>query len=129
MYLTVIYTINLAPAVPVCLHCGENAPDGALFCAKCGFTLPQGDAPPISPLPPSPRGGMASPAPPPPAPPPPPPVMAAGGPSAYAVPPGSIGAMTGPIAAPPSGKYCVRCRTIISRAAVYCPVCQQPQTP
>ena len=40
----IIHAINLAPSVPVCLHCGELGPDGALFCTKCGYTLPQADA-------------------------------------------------------------------------------------
>jgi RNA polymerase subunit RPABC4/transcription elongation factor Spt4 len=122
----VIYVINLAPAVPVCLHCGEIAAEGALFCAKCGFTLPQVDStlptsPPIprSPFPTAPVPGGV----------PPPLTVAPNSPSAQALPPGSIAAMTGPMAPPPAGKYCIRCRTIISRAAVFCPVCQQPQTP
>jgi len=119
--LTVIYGINLAPAVTVCLHCGEIGPDGALFCAKCGYTLPQVDAnagTTSAPLPPPPPGGgvgglrLASAAP-------------VSGPYVVPAAPGAAG----PIAPPPSGKFCVRCRTIISRAAVYCPVCQQPQTP
>jgi RNA polymerase subunit RPABC4/transcription elongation factor Spt4 len=114
------YAINLAPSVTVCLHCGEIAPDGTLFCAKCGYTLPQVD--PNAAAPPAPvRPGAPA----------PPPVVATNAPAgvgayvASAAPPG----LSPPIAAPPSGKYCVRCRTIISRAAVYCPVCQQPQTP
>lgn len=56
---------------------------------------------------------------------PPPGYLNMGPPATYAVPlpPGAVG----PIQAPPSGKYCVHCRTIIARAAAYCPVCQQPQ--
>ncbi len=56
--------------------------------------------------------------------PPPPLLVNPSAPAIYAAPAGA-----GPIPPPPSGKYCVRCRTIISRAAVYCPVCQQPQIP
>ncbi|MGI0071579.1 MAG: zinc-ribbon domain-containing protein [Thermoplasmata archaeon] len=111
--------------MPVCLHCGTLGEDGALFCSKCGFTLPQVDAaapplaraaPPVSVVAP----GTA------------PPMVRVTSPAsaAYPVAPGiDASGFTGPIAPPPSGKYCIRCRTIISRAAVYCPVCQQPQTP
>jgi len=122
----------------VCLHCGELASEGALFCTKCGFTLPQADpslktttsAPGAAPPPsgvPAPSGA-----------PPPAPVMpivaapVAFGwnytPTGYAVlaPPPVPGAV-GPMPPPPAGKYCIRCRTLISRVAVYCPVCQQPQ--
>jgi RNA polymerase subunit RPABC4/transcription elongation factor Spt4 len=138
MALTVKYRIYLAPGVPVCLHCGQLAPDGALFCPKCGFTLPQGDvgspAPAaragphasglgVSSSPPAavPASPLSS-APPPNGAPPiamPPPPPAATGPGLYLtrIPP------------PPNGKYCVRCGTLISRPAVYCPVCQQPQGP
>ena len=126
-----IYAINLAPDVSVCLHCGELNPDGALFCTKCGFTLPQVGGQPTPTAPPT-----AAPSPTATAPSPPPSVSGAvshptysypspGGPSPYlvAAPPAAVG----PIAPPPSGKYCVHCRTIISQAAVYCPVCQRPQ--
>ncbi len=127
--------------MPACLHCGELAPEGALFCAKCGFTLPQVDASVPPPPPPPPLrsasaagspGGAAAPPPPPPPPTPGRPATAWAAPPAapasvaYPIPAPVLG--TGPIPAPPSGKYCVRCRTIISRSAVYCPVCQQPQT-
>ncbi|HTW39377.1 MAG TPA: hypothetical protein VMF04_00740 [Thermoplasmata archaeon] len=115
--------------MPVCLHCGEIGADGALFCAKCGYTLPQADG---MPLPPPPNPTRA--APPPVATPVAPvfrppygvPATTFGTPAAYPIAPGA--APTPPMAPPPSGKYCVRCRTIISRAAIYCPVCQQPQT-
>lgn len=117
-----IYAINLAPFVPVCLHCGEIGPDGALFCTKCGFTLPQAGVGP-TPLPPAAsvpagammQGGAA------------PPYRTAAPPSAYAAPVAAVAGAVGPIAPPPSAKYCVKCRTPISQAAVYCPVCQQPQ--
>lgn len=113
----------------VCLHCGEIAPDGALFCTKCGYTLPQIDTslPPVAPTAPPtapPIAPVASPGMAPIA-----PRVSAGNPATYVVPAGATGVPTGPIPPPPSGKYCVRCRTVISRAAVYCPVCQQPQTP
>jgi RNA polymerase subunit RPABC4/transcription elongation factor Spt4 len=124
----VIYAINLAPFVPVCLHCGELNPDGGLFCTKCGYTLPQvGSTPPVPP--PAPAPGSSSPlqSPPPTRPAPPFPYPTAGPMGAYAVPAPSIPGAVGPIPPPPSAKYCVRCRTIIARAAVYCPVCQQPQ--
>lgn len=128
-----IYAINLAPYVAVCLHCGELAPDGALFCAKCGYTLPQVDTAPPAPshaLP-----GTATPSVPPTSPPTSPPTVAPrppayspmASPTVYAAPALTIPGGVGPIAPPPSAKYCVRCRTIIARAAVYCPVCQQPQ--
>ena len=125
-----IYAINLAPLVPVCLHCGELNPDGALFCTKCGFTLPQVESAPTPVTSPS-----ASPAPTTTPSIPPSGVATAshpayvypspGGPSPYLapLPPGAVG----PIAPPPAGKYCIHCRTIISQAAVYCPVCQRPQ--
>ncbi|MGP8073074.1 MAG: zinc-ribbon domain-containing protein [Thermoplasmata archaeon] len=119
----------------VCLHCGELAPDGALFCAKCGFTLPQpgvggGSG---SPPPPSTPGGMWTSGPtsngttvPPPTPgssaPAPPPTRGSSPP----IPMPSPAAYWPP---PPNGKYCVRCGTLIARPAVYCPVCQQPQPP
>ncbi|HTZ61573.1 MAG TPA: zinc ribbon domain-containing protein [Thermoplasmata archaeon] len=105
----------------VCLHCGENGPEGALFCAKCGYTLPQVDTAVTVPPPATTPTAM--------------PMLSAftGVPatpsSASMSLAGSGGAATGPIAPPPSGKYCIRCRTIIARAAVFCPVCQQPQTP
>jgi RNA polymerase subunit RPABC4/transcription elongation factor Spt4 len=119
--------INLASGVTVCLHCGELASEGALFCTKCGYTLPQAGAAP--PPPPAAAGGGA------PAPsstlPPPPPggTVPYPAPTGYAVLASSVPGATAPMAPPPNGKYCVRCRTVISRAAVYCPVCQQPQTP
>ncbi len=125
--------------MPVCLHCGELASDGALFCAKCGYTLPQTGvgtgAPPLTPGVPlgtaAPSSGppppapipAAQPAPYPPGLPAPPYVVPVSGPTG-APPPG----ISGPIPPPPSGKYCVHCRTIIARAAAYCPVCQQPQS-
>ena len=121
----------------VCLHCGELASEGALFCTKCGYTLPQVDpsVKPAAPSPaPTPVGAPPPPGPPVPGAPPPPPVAPLMGlgwtyaPTGYAVlaPPPVPGAV-GPIPPPPSGKYCIRCRTLISRVAVYCPVCQQPQ--
>ena len=123
-----IYAINLAPYVAVCLHCGEIGPDGALFCTKCGYTLPQADLAP-SPISPASAGAVAPAraAPSTSAAPPPAPYGALPPPTAYAVPTTVIPGAVGPIPAPPSGKYCVRCRTIIARSAVYCPVCQQPQ--
>jgi RNA polymerase subunit RPABC4/transcription elongation factor Spt4 len=134
--LTVIYAINLAPAVTVCLHCGELGPDGALFCAKCGYTLPQvAPAPPAvsrtieSPVPAGPPVPVSPPLPQaggPVLPPPPPPLYVSVAPPVSYIVPAEPGAV-GPIPPPPSGKYCVRCRTIIARPAVYCPVCQQPQ--
>lgn len=124
-----IYAINLALLVPVCLHCGELNPDGALFCTKCGFTLPQVESPssPVPPAapptaPPTPPSTSPSPSSAPLRPQYPYPTV---GPSPYMapLPAGAIG----PIAPPPGAKYCVHCRTIISQAAVYCPVCQRPQ--
>ena len=128
-----IYAINLAPFVPVCLHCGELNPDGALFCTKCGFTLPQVEG---SPAPGAPSSAPAatptsSAAPPRPvsarstAPPPGYTYAPSVGPPAYLA-PIPVDAV-GPIAPPLAGKYCIHCRTIISQAAVYCPVCQRPQ--
>ncbi len=118
----------------VCLHCGEPAAEGALFCAKCGYTLPQAEAspPPVAaPVPVTPPGAVSVPSAPqvaavpyrPVA--PFPPYGGAQAPVAYVapVPPGA----SGPISPPPSAKYCVRCGTLITRVAVYCPVCQQPQ--
>ena len=124
----------------VCLHCGELASEGALFCSKCGYTLPQVD-PTVKPATPSPTPspapvGASPPAgvPPTGAPPATPVVPLLGygwtyAPTGYAViaPPPVPGAV-GPMPPPPAGKYCIRCRTVISRVAVYCPVCQQPQT-
>ncbi|HYA70349.1 MAG TPA: hypothetical protein VEH28_03155 [Thermoplasmata archaeon] len=120
----------------VCLHCGELASEGALFCAKCGYTLPQVDtttsgattaAAPVASSP-VPAGGAAPP-------PPPPPAGAAPvgapwiyAPSGYAVLAPPVPGAVGPMPPPPAGKYCIRCRAVISRVAVYCPVCQQPQS-
>ncbi|MGD1099346.1 MAG: zinc-ribbon domain-containing protein [Thermoplasmata archaeon] len=125
----------------VCLHCGEMASEGALFCIKCGYTLPQVDAsagnntgplarPPTTPGPP--LGTLPTGTSPTSTAPQPPPSSSGSLPWAYppggyvtlAPPPGALGA----IPAPPAGKYCIRCRTVISRVAVYCPVCQQPQS-
>ncbi|HLM91644.1 MAG TPA: hypothetical protein VK424_06305 [Thermoplasmata archaeon] len=120
----------------VCLHCGELAPEGALFCAKCGFTLPQSGVAGVSgSAPPSPApvgmwisgsgssGAAVSPPPSQGAPPPPPP-------SNRPLPtPGSLPPASVYWPPPPNGKYCVRCGTLIARPAVYCPVCQQPQPP
>ncbi|HTP54812.1 MAG TPA: zinc-ribbon domain-containing protein [Thermoplasmata archaeon] len=117
--------------MPVCLHCGETGPEGALFCTKCGFTLPQGDAPapiPARPLPSSGPGGAApaspSPLPASPAPPGYPMVLQA---VPYIVPAASIPGAMDPVPPPPNAKYCTRCGTMIAQPAVYCPVCQQPQ--
>ncbi|HXW66517.1 MAG TPA: zinc-ribbon domain-containing protein [Thermoplasmata archaeon] len=112
--------------MPACQHCGELAADGALFCPKCGYTLPQVDT--SLPPPPPPRLAPVAAAPARPGVPIPPPPASAG-PGAYPLAPGTIAAATPAMPPPPSGKYCIRCGTIISRAAVYCPVCQQPQTP
>lgn len=111
--------------MPVCLHCGEPAPEGALFCAKCGFTLPQAGIAPPAPSP-APLARPVVPVAPPVAAPPPGYVpYAMSGP--YAVPAAVIPGAVAAIAPPPNAKFCNRCRTPISRAAVYCPVCQQPQ--
>ena len=136
--LTVKYRIYLAAGVPVCLHCGQLAPEGALFCPKCGFTLPQGEANPSPAIPrASPPFSGTAPASPPASPPltqysPPP--QSSVPPNAIpmpppTVPPGVPGMYLTRIPAPPNGKYCIRCGTLISRPAVYCPVCQQPQGP
>jgi RNA polymerase subunit RPABC4/transcription elongation factor Spt4 len=115
--------------MPVCLHCGELNADGSLFCTKCGFTLPQtGPVPAPPPPPPLVGPGVPGAAVTPPAPPPPsnwqrPYTL--GTPAAFPLPAGG----TGPMAPPPSGKFCIRCRTVISQSAAYCPVCQQPQSP
>lgn len=104
-----------------CLHCGEPGPPGALFCTKCGFTLPQGSgvptvgasaaaAPLPSPLPAAPAGY---------------PVVIP--PVPYLVPASSLPGAVGPVPPPPNAKYCTRCGTMIAQPAVYCPVCQQPQ--
>ncbi|MGI0054442.1 MAG: double zinc ribbon domain-containing protein [Thermoplasmata archaeon] len=97
----------------VCLHCGELAEPGALFCTKCGWTLPQGQdmAAPIVPRPPVRAPSGASPV----------------------TPYSSAPAM--PVAPSPlagfalSAKPCIRCHTPIAPGAVYCPVCQSPQGP
>lgn len=114
----------------VCLHCGEPGAPGALFCTKCGYTLPQGAAGPAAPFP---LGSGVTPAPGTPAGAPPPPFRpAAPAPFAYpyaphlaiaSFPPGAVG----PSLPPPNAKYCVRCGSVIAQPAVYCPVCQQPQ--
>lgn len=116
-----IYGIYFAEAMPVCLHCGTLADEGALFCTKCGWTMPQEErlvggmtgprlapqVPPSSP-PPAPRFvPMPMPSSPVPT---LPPVWAAG-----------------PTATTSPGKLCIHCQTRISPAAVYCPVCQSPQ--
>jgi len=112
--------------VPVCLHCGEISSEGALFCAKCGYTLPQEESP-VSTIPAGPRGAVAAA----PLPPTPPSGIARHGFASSLGGPGSVSVPTPgaapPIPPPPSAKYCVRCATLISRVAVYCPVCQQPQ--
>jgi ribosomal protein L40E len=111
--------------VPVCLHCGENGPAGALFCTKCGYTLPQADA--ASPIP------SAVPPPPPPTTRFPTPPIAPGGYPVvlpygpYLVPANAIPGAVGPLPPPPNAKFCTRCGTVIAQPAVYCPVCQQPQ--
>lgn len=112
--------------MPVCLHCGELAEEGALFCAKCGYTLPQtaADARPLATAPLGPAPVV-----------PPPfspgatlrPMAAVVPPGAYAAPAVSIPGAVAAIPPPPNAKYCTRCATLISSAAVYCPVCQQPQ--
>ncbi|HXQ79557.1 MAG TPA: zinc-ribbon domain-containing protein [Thermoplasmata archaeon] len=122
----------------VCLHCGELVNDGALFCTKCGYTLPQVDTTagassnPLNraPLTPGSNTGTtpSGASPPPPPPPPPPGFPMSYVPGGYAMLSPPIPGSVGPIAPPPSGKYCIRCRTVISRVAVYCPVCQQPQS-
>ncbi|MGP8076634.1 MAG: zinc-ribbon domain-containing protein [Thermoplasmata archaeon] len=122
----------------VCLHCGELANDGALFCTKCGFTLPQVDTgagvnPTLPPRPSNLPGNAPAPTPltgvPSPTMPGPtvglPPVYPPGG---YALLSPPVPGAVGPMPPPPAGKYCIRCRTVISRVAVYCPVCQQPQS-
>ncbi|HTW56205.1 MAG TPA: hypothetical protein VMG36_07205 [Thermoplasmata archaeon] len=114
----------------VCLHCGEAGAPGALFCTKCGYTLPQGNAAPLAPPTPlsvaAPGSGAPGSAPGAPYRP------VAPAPFAYpyaphmtiaAVPPGAVG----PGPPPPNAKYCIRCGSAIAQPAVYCPVCQQPQ--
>lgn len=97
----------------VCPSCGTPGAPGALFCARCGHTLPQGEpvAPPYTPVPPP----MVAPAPP--APPPAPswgPPAPAGAPPAPGwVPPGLVG----------RARHCPNCNTLISPVAVVCPVC------
>jgi RNA polymerase subunit RPABC4/transcription elongation factor Spt4 len=106
-----------------CLHCGEIGAPGALFCTKCGYTLPQGDATPTpTPAPTAPRAVAATPVPPPP---PGYPVVLAAIP--YIAPANAVPGAMGPIPPPPNAKYCTRCATVIAQPAVYCPVCQQPQ--
>ncbi|MCI4372405.1 MAG: zinc ribbon domain-containing protein [Thermoplasmata archaeon] len=122
--------------MPVCLHCGQLAPDGGLFCPKCGFTLPQSNgaaapptvraSPPLTntagswtPASPAPQLLPAS-------------IPNPGPASSFPMPPPPSAAppmYLTRIPPPPNGKYCVRCGTLISRPAVYCPVCQQPQGP
>jgi len=125
----VLYRINLAPGVPTCLHCGEPGPDGALFCTKCGFTLPQGDqsgrglpsVPTPAVVPPAPARAPGT------VPPPPLGFVPVAPPGAYAAPVAVVPGAVGPIPPPRLAKYCVRCGTLIAQPAVYCPVCQQPQ--
>ncbi|MFZ1022773.1 MAG: zinc ribbon domain-containing protein [Thermoplasmata archaeon] len=94
--------------MPACLHCGRLAPEGALFCPTCGWTVPQVEpyrpitSVGVAPPPPPNYPGPAWIAPPPPPPPPPAPM-------------------------PTSGVRCPRCNTVISQFAVYCPVCQERQ--
>ena len=128
-----IHAINLALFVPVCLHCGELNPDGALFCTKCGFTLPQVEGSPSSGGPSSapastPSASTAAPS--------PQSVHPTAPPTGYSYAPSVSPPVyltplpadaVGPIAPPLAGKYCIHCRTIISQAAAYCPVCQRPQ--
>jgi len=113
--------------VPVCLHCGETGPVGALFCTKCGYTLPQSTGAP-DPLASSgsiagggavPPGGYPTP--------PatsPYPMLVPTGPYLVAAP---FAGAVGPLPPPPNAKFCTRCGTIIAQPAVYCPVCQHPQ--
>ena len=114
--------------MPVCLHCGELGAPGALFCTKCGYTLPQGD------------GAAANVAATPPAPVPVSGAPPSGAPSGYPVgypvvlqavpyivPASSVPGALGPVAPPPNAKFCNRCGTAIAQPAVYCPVCEQPQ--
>ena len=109
--------------MPVCQHCGETGPAGALFCTKCGYTLPQAEG----------IGAVKPPGPPTPlAPPTPYPAVAPTYPillptAPYIVPAASAPGALGPIPPPPNAKYCTRCGTVIAQPAVYCPVCQQPQ--
>lgn len=118
--------MNLAADVAVCQHCGEMGAEGALFCGKCGYTLPQTSesAAPLPHIPaavPPPRA-MAGPT---------PPTAAGWGPvvppGAYAAPIDAVPGAVGSMPPPPSAKACVRCAALISAPAVYCPVCQQPQ--
>jgi predicted amidophosphoribosyltransferase len=101
--------------VPECPSCGTPAPMGALFCARCGRTVPQtgpalpdarpGTFPPNSPSVPgnSVAPSYRSAAPPiPPAP--------------QWIPPSLVGRAV----------HCPRCNTLISPVAVVCPVCLGP---
>ncbi len=115
--------------MPTCLHCGELGPEGALFCPKCGYTLPQSDSSGALPRPgtPIPATRTAAPGVPAPLPPIPPRYVPVAPPGAYAAPVAAVPGAVGPIAPPRFAKYCVRCGTVIAQPAVYCPVCQQPQ--
>ena len=93
----------------ICSSCGFAAPEGSLFCPRCGRTV----VPPVSLVP----SGYPP------------------GPGVY--PPGPLrgGAPGAPLAAPPPpdwippelggrSMHCPRCNTLISSVAVVCPVCQ-----
>ncbi|MCI4358638.1 MAG: zinc ribbon domain-containing protein [Thermoplasmata archaeon] len=78
-----------------CPRCGELSPPGALFCGRCGATIPQSVPPSIPPVVP-------------PAPPP----------AADWIPLSLVGRAV----------HCPRCNTLISLAAVICPVCLSRRT-
>ena len=119
--------------MPVCQHCGEVGAEGALFCGNCGYTLPQAGVEPVPGGPPRAAPAAATPGPPPlvrsaPVAVVPPQSTGAYVPAgAYAAPVAAAVGAVGPIPPPPNAKYCSRCGTLIAAAAVYCPVCQQPQ--
>lgn len=103
-----------------CPRCGTPAEPGALFCRRCGATVPQSELPSAgsaagvtanSGVPPGATGAVA--------------------PSPYYAPtPAPSAAVPPPEWIPDSLKgragHCPRCNTLISAVAVVCPVCLAP---
>ncbi|HTT34336.1 MAG TPA: zinc ribbon domain-containing protein [Thermoplasmata archaeon] len=87
-----------------CPQCGEPAAEGALFCQRCGRTLPQ-FPPTAAPLPPPPPEAFVPPFE------PPPPVDWI------------------PETLRGRAVHCPRCNSLISAIAVVCPVCRADQPP
>lgn len=103
----------LCRPMSVCPRCGAPADEGALFCRKCGATIPPTASSTIAA-----PAGVAMP-PPPLATPPPGPFPWTPPPLAYVPPP--------PL--PRNAQHCPNCNNVISAASVVCPICGAPVPP